>query len=423
MKRGHIGLALVATGAVGLGAFAAVGLGGQSQNAVPQELKMGVLVPLSGPLKPFGGPAQKAATLAAAQINAAAKKAGLNFKVTTIVANSQTDPTAAQKAATKLIDGNDVSCIAGPMASSEVAAVAQNVSVDAGVPVISPSSTAPSVRTDVKDRGTVFRTPPPDTLQAPILAAQVKKAVGSGTVNVAYQNDAYGSSLAKLFKQSFTKLGGKVGSSTSFNPAATSFDTEAAQIVSGNPAAWVIITFTDQYKVLAPALVRTGKWDPAKTWGTDGIRDSTLPQAQDGAAISEGVRGTSATDKGNSLAGPFDKLWKKSKNGPRQTYDAQMFDAAVLCALSSVKAQSTDGTKIAKQIRAVSAAPGAKYDFRTLDKALKAVAKGQDINYQGVSGPVDLGSNGDVALGNYLVWKYTGGKLVDGTTVIKASVK
>jgi branched-chain amino acid transport system substrate-binding protein len=420
MKRGHVGLAIVATGAMGLGVFAGVGVGGQkTANAVPKELKLGILVPLSGPLKPFGGPAQKAAQLAANQLNAAAKKAGIAFTIKTSVANSQTDPTAAQKAATKLIDGNHVNCIAGPMASSEVTSVAQNVSVDSGIPIVSPSSTAPSVRTDVKnDRGLVFRTPPPDTLQGPILAQQVKKAVGTGTVNIAYQNDAYGSSLQKIFSDAFKKLGGKVGSSTPFNPSATSFDTEAAKIVDGNPAAFVIITFTDQYKILAPALVRTGKWDPKKTWGTDGIRDASLPAA--GAEISEGVRGTSATDRGNSLAPAFDKLWKRSKNGPRQTYDAQMFDAAVLCGLSAVKAQSTDGTKIAKQIRGVSAAPGTKYTFLQLDKALKAVAAGKDIDYVGASGPVDLGKNGDVAIGDYEVWSYTGGKLVDGKVIIKA---
>lgn len=421
MKRGHIGLAVLAAGALGMGAFTAGALGGQkTAHATPPELKMGVLVPLTGALKDFGGPNRKAAFLGRDQINAAAKAAGIAFKVTTFAADTGTDPKKAQVAATKVIDGNKTTCNVGPMASSEVVAVAQNVSIDAGVPIISPSSTAPSVRTDIKERGIVFRTPPSDSLQGPVLAAQVKKAVGSGSVVVAAQNDTYGTSLAKTFSAAFKSLGGTIsGSTVIFNPDAATFDTEAGKIVAASPAAFVIITFPATYEKLAPALVRTGKWDPKKTWGTDGIRSTDLP-GKVGAAGTEGVRGTVATDKGNPQAAAFDKLWKSKKLGKRQTYDAQMFDAAVLCGLATVRAGSVKGTSIAKQIRAISGPPGTKYTPSQLSAALKAVAAGKDIDYQGASGPIDLAADGDPSAGNYVVWSYTGGKLVDGGTIIKA---
>jgi len=421
MKRGHVGLAVLATGALGMGVFTASALAAQkSAHAVPPELRMGVLVPLTGALKDFGGPNQKAAFLGRDQINAAARKAGIKFSVRAFAANTETDPTAAQEAATKVIDGNKATCVVGPMASSEVIAVAQNVSLDADVPIISPSSTAPSVRTEVKDKGFVFRTPTSDSLQGPVLAERVLAVVGKGaTVNVAAQKDAYGESLAKVFSDAFRKLGGKVGKTVLFNPQAATFDSEAGQIVSGNPAAFVIITFPETYEKLAPALVRTGSWDPKKTWGTDGIRSTDLP-GKLGAPGTEGVRGTSATDRGNPFATQFDKLWKARKLGKRQTYDAQMFDAAVLCALATVRAGSKDGAKIAKQVRAVSGPPGRKYSFLQLSQALQAVAAGRDIDYQGASGPIDLFSDGDPGAGNYVVWSYTGGKLVDGRIIYRA---
>jgi branched-chain amino acid transport system substrate-binding protein len=420
MKRGHIGLAVLATGALGMGVFAAGALGGQKgAHAVPPELRMGVLVPLTGDLKDFGGPNRKAAFLGRDQINAAAKAAGINFKITTFAADSGTDARKAQVAATKVIDGNKASCVVGPMASSEVIAVAQNVSIDAGVPVVSPSSTSPQVRADIKEKDRVFRTPPSDSLQGPVLAAQVKKAVGTGSVVVAAQNDAYGTSLAKTFSDAFKKLGGKIsGSTIVFNPDAATFDSEAASIVAANPAAFVIVTFPATFEKLVPALVRTGKWDPKKTWGTDGTRSEDLP-GKLGTSI-EGMRGTYPTDKGNPQSVPFDNLWKSKKLGKRQTYDAQMFDAAILCGLATVRAGSTKGTSIAKYIRAISGPPGTKYTFRQLTQALKAVAAGKDIDYQGASGPIDLAADGDPSAGNYIVWSYTGGKLVDGTTIIKA---
>ena len=421
MRRGHVGLAVLAAGALGMGVFTAGALGGpKSAHAVPPELKMGVLVPLTGALKDFGGPNRKAAFLGRDQINAAAKAAGVKFKITTFAADTGTDPKKAQVAATKVIDGNDATCAVGPMASSEVIAVAQNVSLDARVPIISPSSTADNVRTDVKDKGFVFRTPTSDALQGPVLAARVKAAVGNGSVVVAAQNDAYGTGLVRTFSDAFKKLGGTLaGNAIIFNADAATFDSEAGQIVAPNPAAFVIITFPETFEKLAPALIRTGKWDPKKTWGTDGTRSEDLP-GKVGPQGTEGMRGTSATDKGNSNAAPFDKLWKSKKLGKRQTYDAQMFDAAVLCGLGAIRAGSTRGSAIAKQIRALSGPPGVKYTPQQLRQAITAVAAGKDIDYQGASGALDLASDGDPGAGSYVVWSYTGGKLVDGQVIYRA---
>jgi ABC-type branched-subunit amino acid transport system substrate-binding protein len=424
MKRGHAGLVVLAAGVLALSGFAA-GCGDDESSAaggdVPAELKMGVLVPLTGALKDFGGPNQKAAFLGRDQVNAAATAAGLTFKISTTAADTGTDPKKAQVAATKVIDGDKSTCVVGPMASSEVVAVAQNVSTDAGVPIISPSSTAPSVRADVPADGLVYRTPPPDTLQGPVLAAEVFKDVGAGgSVVVAAQNDAYGTSLAQTFVDAYTAAGGTIGGETIlFDPAAASFDSDAGKIVASNPAAFVIVTFPETFAKLAPALVRTGKWDPAKTWGTDGIRSTDLPTTV-GKEGTEGIRGTVATDKGNPLASKFNDLWTAQGLGKRQTYDAQMFDAAVLCGLGAIGAKSTEGTAIADQIQKISGPPGDQYTFEQIADAMKAVAAGDDIDYQGASGPIDLGDDGDPAAGSYVVWSYTGGKLVDGEAVIEA---
>ena len=58
-------------------------------------------------------------------------------------------------------------------------------------------------------------------------------------------------------------------------------------------------------------------------------------------------------------------------------------------------------SQIKTQIRTVAAPPGT--EVSDLCEALKLVREGQDINYQGVSGNVDLDENGDVQ-GAYDVW-------------------
>lgn len=378
----------------------------------PGELKVGVLVPLTGDLSPFGKPNADAAKLGATTLNAAAKDAGIDLNLTLTTEDSKTDPQGAQEAATKLIESNKVNVIAGPMASSETIPVAENVSVDAGVPLISPSATSPEV-TGIEDNGLVFRTPPSDALQGKILATVLGKAIGAtSTVNTGGRNDAYGNALVKVFSDAWKAGGGKVGVNVPYNPDAASLDSEATKLAAGNPGAWVIIDFPDSWQKMGPALLRTGKWSPAKTWTADGLRSPDLPKKA-GNKVTEGMQGTVPTSKDAPAGTAFDDLWKAQVKTARQTYDAQMFDAVVLYGLAAESAGSTDGTEIAAKLQEVSGPPGTKYTFEQLGDALKAVKNGEDIDYEGASGPIDLDANGDPAAASYGKWIYKGGQLVD----------
>lgn len=389
---------------------------GGSAGADVGELKVGVLVPLTGDLSPFGGPASDAANLGAETVNQAAKDAGVDITLALTTEDSKTDPQGAQEAATKLVESDGVSVIAGPMASSETIPVAENVTVDAGVPLISPSATSPEV-TGLDDNGLVARTPPSDALQGKVLAQVLGEAIGAtSTVNTGGRNDAYGTALVEEFTKAWEAGGGKVGVNVPYNPEATSLDSEAAKLAAGNPAAWVIIDFPDSWQKMGPALLRTGKWDPAKTWTADGLRSNDLP-AKAGEKVTEGMQGTVPTSLDAPAGKAFDALWKAQVKKDRQTYDAQMFDAVVLYGLAAVRAGSTDGTEIAAKLAEVSGEPGTKYTFEQLGDALKAVKAGEDIDYEGASGPIDLDANGDPASASYGKWVYKGGKLVDSTEV------
>ena len=395
------------------------GGGGGAGGGDVGALKIAILVPLTGTLADFGAPAQKGGELGVSELNKAAQASGVSLDVTSVAADTETDARPAQEAATKVVESDGAKCIAGPMASSEVISVAQNVTVDAGIPIISPSSTASSVRVDVTDNGTVFRVPPPDSLQGPLLAQRIYNETKGGKVNVAGQNDAYGTGLIKEFTAAYEKLGGAVGASVTFNIDAASYNAEARQITGGDPAAIAIFTFPESWAKLGPALARSGNFDPKTTWGTDGLRSKDLPK-NSGTATTEGLRGTAPTDTGNTLAPEFQKLWDAGNLGARQTYDAQMFDAAVLCGLAAVAAGSSAPADIAAKVREVSGPPGTQYTFQQLGDALTALKAGEDIDYTGASGPIDLAENGDPGVGDYLVWEYKGGKLVDGTEIIKA---
>lgn len=406
---------LLAVGALSVGAVAAGCGDDDSGGGDVGELKVGVLVPLTGDLAAFGGPGADAANLAAAQVTAAAGDSGLSL--TLIQEDTKTDPQGAQEAATKLIESDGVSAIAGPWGSPEIIPTAENVTIPAGIPIVSPSGTAPEL-TDLDDDGLVLRTAPSDAVQGQVIAQVAAEAFGpDATVVTGNRNDAYGTALVAEFTKAWEAAGGTISKNVAYNPEAASLNSEAQQIAGGNPDGWMIIDYPETWSKLGPALVRAGGWDPAKTFTGDGLRSTSLP-ADAGKPATEGMRGTAPTSLEAPAGAAFDTLWKQEVKKDRQTYDASNFDAVILIALAAAAAGSSDPAAIAENIAPVSGPPGDKYTFEQLQQAIEAAANGDDIDYEGASGPLDLDENGDPAAANYGTWSYTNGKLVDTDEVI-----
>jgi ABC-type branched-subunit amino acid transport system substrate-binding protein len=336
--------------------------------------------------------------------------AGYDGEVELLVEDGETKEDAAKAAAEKLA-GEDVSCIIGDWASSSTEAVAQSVTIDEGIPLISPASTAGSITT-LEDDGTVFRTVPSDNLQAQVLANAISEEIGEGgSVVVAARNNAYGSGLATAFVEAGTEAGLEVGEPILMDPDAPKAASEAAEITSGDaPDAYLLIDYPDAFLKLGPELVKTGKWDPAKTWGSDGMKDTTLPDTG-GKELTEGMRGTAPTSAEAPAAEAFDTLWNEGGDRPdRQTYDADNFDALIACVLAAVAADSADAADVAEALTDVSGG-GEKYTFENLGDAFTAAKDGDDVDYEGAASPLDWDENGDPASAFYEIWSYTGGKL------------
>jgi branched-chain amino acid transport system substrate-binding protein len=137
----------------------------------------------------------------------------------------------------------------------------------------------------------------------------------------------------------------------------------------------------------------------------------------------DGAHGTRpATPDNTETAKEFQKLYDSAGGTKdRGTFDAQNFDAVSLCVLAAVAAGSSDGPAIQSKIQEVASAPGTKYDFTQLPEAIKALQSGEDIDFEGVSGPLDLDDNGDPTQGTYDTYQYKNGKFVLGDQVQKES--
>ncbi|MGH2979708.1 MAG: ABC transporter substrate-binding protein [Solirubrobacterales bacterium] len=403
-------LVLAATATVGLAACGDDGGGGGETSL---NLTIGDIVPLTGDLADFGPPGRKAADLALRQIRDAGQEVGADHTVRVVHEDGQTDPQAGVQAGRKLVDADNASCLAGAWASSVSIPVARSVAIREDVLQISPASTSDEI-TGLEDDGLMNRTAPPDRFQGPALATVMEEALGGAqgkTVNIGARNDAYGTGLSDTFTAAWEEKGGQIGERVIYDPEQPSYNSEARQIVSGGPDAWVIIDFPATYENVGPALVRTGDWDPERTFVTDGLASGDLP-GNAGRQATEGMRGTApgSPDAGEA-AEAFDTLYTDAPGPDRQTFDAQNFDAVILCYLAAVAAGSTDGPDMAGELQNISGPGGDQFTWEQLPDAIRALQDGNDIDYEGASGPVNLNDDGDPTAGVYDIFRYRDGEV------------
>jgi ABC-type branched-subunit amino acid transport system substrate-binding protein len=371
------------------------------------QLKIGDSLPLSGDLARYGPPARKAADLALERIRRAIVRAGRGDKVDIEHVDNRTDPDEAVRVARKAADDGST-CITGAWAPRDTIRTAEEVSIPRGILQISPATTSDEV-TAIADKGLLNRTVTPDSLQGPALVDAIDQGLGGlrgRVINIGARNDGYGTGLLESFSAALQHRGGRIGQRVVYAPKQPSYDAEAGKLAQGRPDGWVIFDFPDTYSALSRSLVATNLWDARQTWVTDSLASPDLP-GQAGVEETEGLRGTApGTPSRGRAADAFATLFASGSGPDEQRFDAQTFDAVVLCYLSAVAAGSTDGAKMAAKVRAISAPPGRKYTWEQLPQAIRALAAGDDIDYQGASGPIDMNHAGDPTAGFYDLFRF-----------------
>jgi branched-chain amino acid transport system substrate-binding protein len=374
-----------------------------AQDAPELDLDYGVLVALTGDAGVAGQVWNHAASSAVDYIDATVDEMGLSDSIdVALVASedSQGNQTAGIEAAKKLAEVDDADVVIGDFYSSVTIAVFESVFGPAGVAQFT-GGTSPAI-TDMQKDGLLWRPVSSDALQGRVLASVMADQFGQdAVVNLLTRNDAYGVGLNDVFKEAWTSAGGTIGEEVIFNPEGATLDTEAQQAVQGDPDAWLFITFCGDWAKLKGPLTRTGAWDPARTIGSD-----TLGNCVDAEATLEGMRGAIGNSSAGSSFDAFQELFESTAPDgvPFMGFTGQAFDGVFLAFLAALKAGSTDPAVFGPEIRSVSGAPGEKYTFEQLDEAINAVLAGDDIDFEGASGPIDFDENGDITANMYDIW-------------------
>ena len=95
------------------------------------------------------------------------------------------------------------------------------------------------------------------------------------------RSDPYGNGLADFFSRNWKKMGGKVEGPFLSDQSQASYDSEAAQIVAGNPAGIAIGDYEDTFGKLAAALIRTGKYNASHVFFSDTLALDSIPKDVD----------------------------------------------------------------------------------------------------------------------------------------------
>jgi branched-chain amino acid transport system substrate-binding protein len=211
------------------GLVAAGGCGGNKGGTI----KVGVYGSLTGTTATFGQSTENGARLAIEEINAAGGIGGKKIEMV-----SEDDQSKAEEAATavqKLINQDRVIALIGEVASSRSLAAAP-IAQDAGVIMISPSSTNPEV---TKKGNFIFRTCFIDPFQGTVMAKFATQNLGLKRVAILkdVKND-YSVGLAQFFTEEFVgRQGGSITGEQAYSEGDADFRSQLTALKANNPEA------------------------------------------------------------------------------------------------------------------------------------------------------------------------------------------
>ena len=368
-----------------------------ARNEGDGQLTIGTLLPETGSLAFLGPPEFAGAELAVNEINEAGGVLGSD--VTLIQGDSgDTTTDVANQTVDRLLSQN-VDAIIGA-ASSAVSFTVIDKIVSAGVVQFSPANTSAQF-TDYDDDGLYFRTAPSDILQGQVLGDLIL-ADGHATVGIMALQDPYGEGLAATIGETVAAGGGEVVETIIYDPQAQNFDAEVQKLVDADPSAIAVIGFDETSRILT-ALFEAGIGTNNKAiYGSDGNMGNALGENfTDNPEVISGMKGTTPLSE---LPAAFqERLLEVDPELSDFNYAAETYDAIIVTALAAIAADTDVPTEFANEIANVTKDGEKCTDFAACKQLLEA---GEDIDYDGQSGPIALDEAGDPAQASFAILQF-----------------
>lgn len=380
-------------------------------------LKVGALLPFTGPLSPFGEPLRNSIELAVDQVNKAGGPLGRSLEV--IYRDSATDPAVGADAAKRLVEVDGVPAFIGAMSSGVSMAALSSVSAPSEAVQISPSSTSPvfteySIRGE--DNGYFFRTTASDALQGKA-TGRVPWDLGHKTMSIIYVNNAYGEGLNEVSKQTFEGLGGQVVAEVPYEEGLPSYAGEVERAGRANADCLLLIAYPEDGITITRQWLELGF--PNNIIASDGLKAREWVR-DIGWDILEGTYGTAMGSVETVSNEVFHSTYEKKYGvAPPTAFMTNGYDALATIALAIQYSEEKyldfsrveQARAIRDSLRPISNAPGEKIFADEFAKGFDLIRQAKAIHYEGAAGAVDYDVNGDVAA-PIEVWKVEGGDIV-----------
>lgn len=391
-------------------AFAAIGCGGGGSST--EELVIGEFGSLTGNDATFGQSTKAGVDLALDELMKSAEGKIGGLKVRVVVEDDQGKQEEAATAVQKLVNQDRVIAVLGEVASTRSLAAAP-ICQQAGVPMISPSSTNPKV-TQVGD--CIFRVCFLDDFQGQTMARFT--AQNLGLKNVAILKDLksdYSMGLVEFYSQAFTTMGGgmagKIAIEQTYAAGDQDFRAQLTAIKAKNPDAIFIPGYYTEVGLIARQARELGIKVPLL--GTDGWESEQLLAIGGDALNGSYYSNHWALDANDPELQSFVTRYKEKNNSDPDAIAGLAYDAARVL-FAAIQHLSEQDPQIFKGLSSKANAEARKVATRKLRDLIATTT-----NFKGVTGTITLDENRN-AKKPAVVLEIKDGKKVYSTTITPA---
>jgi ABC-type branched-subunit amino acid transport system substrate-binding protein len=370
--------------------------GTETEMDMGRELRMGILMGVTGQLAQLGPPIRNAAELAVAQVN----DADTAFSVDSQFEDTATDPNTGISAAESLSSAG-YPAIVGALSSTVSIQVSKNVTTPNEIVQCSPASTSPAI-TGLNDNDFMWRTTPTDALQSQVMVQVAQERLDATSTSYLALNNDYGQGLAQAYASNFEDAGGDVLAEVSFEPNKSSYTSQLNQAMGDDPDVLMIVGYPES----GVQIFRDFYADYGDTpiIVPDGLKDSELP-GNVGEDMSN-VWGTAPVSVGPGRD-TFESMYEEEFGTSQTPFRSQSYDAAAVLLLANAAAGENDGAAIRDQMTAVAQGDGTEVTPDNLVEGIEMAASGEAVNYQGASGKIKFDDAGDIAAATYELFRYS----------------
>jgi branched-chain amino acid transport system substrate-binding protein len=345
--------------------------------------EIGMVDSLTGSLSAFGERNQRGAEMALSRVN----EVGIDGRELSIaVEDSESENQGGIAAAQKLVNQDGVPFLIGAVGSGVSLAIYESVVEGSDVVQLSQNSTGLSLT----DFPGLLRMSPSGRSQSLALSNIIAED-GYDQVAVTYVNNDYGQSLTDAFVNAYD---GEIVYNNPHDQEQQSYSSVISEMNSSGADAWLFITYQAEFATMVNEAFSSGY--EAQFYGADSVSgDSVLENTPEGSMDGMKIVVPSAPIEEENYQ-EFASAFESEYGQQPTSWASYAFDCVINAALAIQAADEFTGAALQETVRRVSGPEGETVtSFADASEILANGGGPDDVDYQGVSGPIDFNENGD----------------------------